>query len=189
MRYDPDKHHRRTIRLRGWDYTQTGAYFITLCVQNRECLFGDVINGEMWLNDFGEIVLDEWHRTADVRCEITLDAFVVMPNHVHGIIVINNADGALNHGHCITVGAARRVAPIATNRLVPRSIGAIIGQFKSISTKRINAQCGVYGISTWQRDYYEHIISNGGELNRIRKYIMDNPRHWKSDRENLGFHS
>ena len=92
MTYDPNKHHRRSIRLKGYDYTQPGAYFITICTQNRECLFGDVVDGEMRLDACGVIVREEWFRSAEIRREIALwpDEFVVMPNHIHGIVWITD---------------------------------------------------------------------------------------------------
>lgn len=109
MRYDPDKHHRRSIRLHGYDYAQAGAYFVTICTQNRECLFGDIEDGEMRLNDYGRVVEEEWLRTATIRREVELDAFIVMPNHVHGIIVIN-----AERRSQANVGATRWVAPYAS---------------------------------------------------------------------------
>ncbi len=143
MPYDPQRHHRRSIRLPGYDYTQPGAYFITLVTHDRMPLFGEIVGGEMRLNEYGKIVRAEWFRTAIVRPYVVLypNEFVVMPNHVHGIIWIVNADN---------VGATRRVAP-TTRPHGPDSgsIGAIIGQFKSVTTKRINAcairQAHLYG--------------------------------------------
>ncbi len=181
------RYHRRSIRLHGYDYTQPGAYFVTICTEGRACWFGEVRDGKMQLNALGEIVREEWFRTADVRPNVVLyrDEFVVMPNHVHGIIWIVEDDGAA------VVGATRRVAP--TTRVAPTapphgpvsgSVGAIIGQFKSAVTKRINAQRGTPGAPLWQRNYYEHIIRDEESLNRIRQYILDNPRRWAYDRNN-----
>src|SRR5437870_5143153 len=100
MKYDPNKHHRRSIRLKGFDYTQAGAYYITLVTHRREYLFGDIVSGEMRLNDFGRVVRDEWLNTARVRANVELDAFVVMPNHVHGILVIeDHADDGVGAIH------------------------------------------------------------------------------------------
>lgn len=122
MRYDPDKHHRRSIRLHGYDYAQAGAYFVTICTQNRECLFGDIEDGEMRLNDYGRVVEEEWLRTATIRREVELDAFIVMPNHVHGIIVIN-----AERRSQANVGATRRVAPTPRPKgPAPNSLGAIL---------------------------------------------------------------
>lgn len=176
-----NRHHRHSIRLRGYDYTQPGAYFVTICAHQREPLFGEVVDGEMRLNEFGEIVREEWFRTAEIRPNVELfdDEFVVMPNHIHGIIWIVDD----------TVGATRRVAPTTrrvapTRGPVPGSIGAIIGQFKSIVTKHINALRGTPGTPIWQRNYWEHIIRNEHALNAIRQYICDNPARWSLDRYN-----
>jgi REP element-mobilizing transposase RayT len=187
MTYNPAKHHRRSIRLKGYDYTQAGAYFVTIVARGRECLFGEIAAGEMQLNEWGRIVEHEWRQTATVRPNVTLDQFVVMPNHIHGIIILNDPD---------IVGATRRVAP-TTPRVTPipsvvptpigpqsGSIGAIIGQFKSIVTKRINATRQTPGAPVWQRNYYEHILRDEAALNRIRQYIGDNPRQWAEDENN-----
>lgn len=169
MPYDPNRHHRRSIRLKGYDYSQAGAYFITLCTQDRACLFGKVVNGEMRLNDAGRMVLAEWNRLPERFPHLVLDAFVVMPNHVHGILVIT--DPAPTVGATV-VGATLVVAP---------TVGNIIGAFKS----RVTVEY-IRGVKTsgwppfrgrlWQRNYYEHIIRNERALNAIRQYIMENPR-------------
>ncbi len=181
VRYDPAKHHRRSIRLPGYDYTQPGAYFVTICTHNREPLFGRVVNGEMVLNAWGRIVWEEWFRTAQVRPYVELfeDEFVVMPNHIHGIIWIVRD----------TVGAQRRCAPtkpggVTPNNVAPGSLGAIVRAFKSAVTKRINALRGTPGARVWQRNYYEHIIRNERALNAIRRYIAENPQRWHLDRYN-----
>ncbi len=182
MKYDPNRHHRRSIRLRGWDYAGAGAYFVTLVTYNRECLFGQVVDGKVVLSPWGEIVAEEWRRTADVRSNVRLDEFVVMPNHVHGIIwIIANDDetavGATN------VGAHSR-APLPLPHRPPKSLGAIIAGFKSIVTKRINIARGTPGMPVWQRNYYERIIRNERALRAVRQYIQNNPLHWAHDMEN-----
>ena len=142
MPYDPACHHRRSIRLKGYDYTQPGAYFITLCTQNREHLFGTVIEGEMRLNAWGKIAREEWFTTARLRPYVRLDEreFVVMPNHVHGIIwIVDDDDDGDNVGGNTIVGAQRRCAPtVATTTIqsinvAPGSLGAIVRAFKSAS--------------------------------------------------------
>ena len=176
--YDPNRHHRRSIRLKGYDYTQPGAYFVTICTHERAHLFGRVVDGEMVLNAWGEIVRDEWFRTADIRANVELyaDEFVVMPNHVHGIIWIVETG----------VGATRQVAPTTDRPRGPvsGSLGAIIGQYKSAVTRRINIQRNTPGGRVWQRNYYEHIIRTQRALHAIRRYIADNPRRWHLDRHN-----
>jgi len=167
-------HRRRSIRLAGYDYSRTGAYFVTVCTQNRACLFGDIAGGEMRLNVAGEIVRDEWLRTGSIRSNVVLDAFVVMPNHFHAVIFLTE---------CRRRGD-RRVAPTAAGP-VPQSIGAIMAGSKSAAAKRINAMRNTPGLPVWQRNYYEHVIRNDSSLNRIREYIMANPVRWDDDEENL----
>lgn len=183
-KFNPATHHRRSIRLKDYDYSQAGAYFVTICAWNRECLFGDVLNGQMVLNENGLIVHREWVRSKTIRPYVELDGFVVMLNHFHGIIVLTD-----------DVGATRRVAhgEMARQRLAPTewiagvqsgSLGAIIGQFKSIVTKQINKIRNAPGCAVWQRNYYEHIIRNIDDLEKIRGYIETNPVRWKDDEEN-----
>ena len=192
---DPDRHHRRSIRLKGYDYTQPGAYFITIVTYERMPLFGEIVNGEMRLNEYGQMVRDEWFQTAVVRPYVVLhpDEFVVMPNHVHGIIWIvdTDADGGDD------VRAKRRCAPTTTfhvpmpsargvtpNNVIPGSLGAIVRLFKSMTTRRINLLRNTPGAAVWQRNYYEHIIRHERALNAIRRYILENPLRWHLDREN-----
>ena len=171
MNHDAREHQRRSTRLRGYDYSQSGAYFVTVCVQNRQSVFGKVTNGRMMLSGAGRMVEEEWLKTPAVRPQVQLDEFVVMPNHFHGIIMIRHESG--------TVGATRRVAPTGPTA---GSVGAMMAQFKSIATKRMRA----LGNSSfaWQRNYYEHIVRDEDSLNRIREYILTNPLRWDLDREN-----
>ena len=198
------KHHRRSIRLKRYDYTQPGAYFITICTHNRQCLFGEVVNGEMLLNALGKIVRDEWRRTTEIRPNVKLDAFVIMPNHIHGIIVIHAGPrrGTLQRAPTMERHVSTMERHVSTmEQHVPtikqyattteqfgkptsNSIPTIIRLFKSAVTKRINEIRGTPGIPVWQRNYYEHIVRNDGELNRIRKYIINNPLKWEFDHEN-----
>jgi REP element-mobilizing transposase RayT len=170
-------YHRRSIRLQGYDYTQSGAYFVTLCTHQRDCLFATIsVDGELILNDVGRIVEEEWCRSAEIRKEIELDTFAVMPNHLHGIVVISRAD---------VVGATGR-SPLPPVRPGPasHSLGALIAGFKSATTKRINLLRKTPGQPVWQRNYYEHIVRNERDLNAIRIYIENNPMNWALDREN-----
>ena len=173
MKYDPEKHHRHSIRLKGYDYSQAGAYFVTIVTQNRACLFGAVVDGEMRLNETGQIVRRCWLDIPAHFPHAELDEFVVMPNHVHGIIVI--VDGR---------GTACRAPTEQFGRPVTGSIPTVIRSFKSAVTKRINEQRGTPGAHVWQRNYYEHIIRNEESLDRIRQYIANNPLRWAFDREN-----
>ncbi|HOO14890.1 MAG TPA: hypothetical protein PKU90_02960 [Candidatus Paceibacterota bacterium] len=170
MKYNPDKHHRRSIRLQGYDYSQPGIYFITLCTQNRECLFGEILNGEMRLNEFGKIAHQCWLEMPHHFPHIQLDEFVVMPDHIHGIIVLNNIVGAKKFS------PLQNITPF---RSPSKTIGSIIRGFKIGVTKGFRQNTDIYVV--WQRNYYEHIIRNEVELNRIRQYIIDNPKKWKTD--------
>ena len=174
MTSDLHRHARRSIRLRGYDYAQAGAYFVTICTHNHACLFGDVAEGEMLVNEAGRIVRDEWLRTGTLRSHVRVlpQEFVVMPNHAHGIVRLSERDVSV-------------VAPIA-DLAGPRrhSLGAILAGFKAASTKRVNIQRAMPGSPVWQRGYYEHIIRNDESLDDIRRYIAENPARWAFDREN-----
>jgi REP element-mobilizing transposase RayT len=172
MTYDPAKHHRRSIRLPAYDYAQAGAYFVTLVAHARECLFGQVVGGQTRLSMPGEVVAAQWLRSARIRGEIELDAFVVMPNHVHGIVVIRD------------VGAHSRAPLPSPPHRPPRSLGSFVAGFKSAATKRINAIRSTLGLPVWQRNYYEHVIRDEDDLDRVRRYIAENALRWEEDPEN-----
>lgn len=193
MRYDPEKHHRRSIRLKGYDYTQSGAYFVTMCTHERECLFGGVTNGQVQLSRLGEIVYEEWFRTAELRPYVCLypDEFVVMPNHIHGIIWIVESTSPTASGTGTAAprpdNPAMRPGPSGRmeqfGRPVSGSIPTIVRAFKAATTKRINEQRNTPGAPVWQRNYYEHVIRNNKSLLRIRAYILANPDNWIRDPE------
>ncbi len=172
----PDHHrlHRGSLRLPGYDYAQPGAYFVTIVTADRRCLFGQIVEQEMRLSRLGRIVEEEWLRTPSIRAEIALGAFVVMPNHFHGIVVISSEapSGASD------VGATGR-SPLRPRGPAPRSLG-----FKSSVTKRINALRGSPCVSVWQRNYYEHVIRDQQDWERIHLYIDANPVLWSQDEEN-----
>jgi REP-associated tyrosine transposase len=172
MKYDPAKHHRRSVRLKEYDYAQPGAYFVTLVAYNRQCIFGQFVNGDIALSEFGQIVSEEWNRSAAIREEIELDAFIVMPNHIHGIVIITNR----------SVGATGRSPLLAGPP--KHSLGAFIAGLKSAATKRINEIRSTPGLPIWQRNYYEHIIRDEESLDRIREYVLTNPAGWETDPEN-----
>jgi REP element-mobilizing transposase RayT len=186
MPYDPFKHHRRSIRLRGYDYTQAGVYFCTIVTRSRECLFGDVVDSEMRVNALGQMVAECWDALPAHFANVELDAFVITPNHVHGIIVI------AGDGDTVHVGAQDVRATHASPLRDPerprgpkrKSVGAIIGSFKSAATKRINEMRATAGAPVWHRNYHEHIIRNEKSLHAIRDYIAGNPANWVSDEEN-----
>jgi REP element-mobilizing transposase RayT len=156
-----------STRLKGWDYSQAGGYFVTICTANRGCYFGHIDDGQMRLSPIGDVVAAEWQRTAEVRPQVILDAWVVMPNHLHGIIVIQNDEVAATNS-AESAGSLR-----------PGSVGAIIGQIKSVCKKRIRAM----GAQTfdWQPRFHDHIVRDDKDLARIREYIMNNPVQWELD--------
>jgi len=163
---------RRPLRLKDYDYRQEGAYFITICTHNRKCLLAKVIENEVRLNNWGRVVESEWRQTAILRPYVTLDVYVVMPNHFHAIFFLSRDR------------ATQRVAPTEEKPSTgPKSasVGAIVGQFKAQVTKRINALWGPAIEPIWQRNYYEHIIRDEDDLNRIREYIEYNPVRWLED--------
>ncbi|PIU54770.1 MAG: hypothetical protein COS88_06605 [Chloroflexi bacterium CG07_land_8_20_14_0_80_51_10] len=174
MRFDPDKHHRRSIRLKGYDYSQAGAYFVTICTKDRGCLFGEIIDGEMVLNPFGEVVQACWDDLPRHYPHVELDAFVIMPNHLHGIIIIRRGEAFV----------PSNASPLHPHGTQPGSLGAIIQNFKSVSTRKINRSTRNPGNKSWQRNYYEHVIRNEKSLNTIRCYIIENPLRWADDPEN-----
>ncbi len=168
MPYDLSKHHRRSIRLRGYDYTACGAYFVTICMHRYACLLGTVVDGEMRLNACGRAVEECWEAIPQHCAHVELDAFVVMPNHMHGIIVIT-AQPVVG-----TMAADHR----RPNGLPRGSLGAVVGAFKAASAKRVNELRHSAGVPVWHRGYYEHIIRDAHALDRIRLYIETNPKRW-----------
>ncbi len=173
MRCDPEKHNRQSIRLKGYDYRRAAAYFFTCCTTNRECLFGEIADGCMRLNPFGNIVQACWEDLPQHYPHVELDVFAIMPNHVHGIIVLGDTDVSAN------VGAGLKPAP--TKR---HGLAEIIRAFKTFSARRINELREARGTSLWQRNYYEHVIRSADEWQHIREYILDNPARWEMDEEN-----
>jgi putative transposase len=184
--YDQNKHHRRSIRLRGYDYSQPGAYYVTITTRHRACLFGDVVNGAMRLNDGGRVAKQCWMAIPDHFPHTTLDAYVIMPNHVHGIIVIAErvADivGANNYSPLQYPQQPPEMPPPAPFRSPSKTIGSMVRGFKIGVTKWFRANTDVYTV--WQRNYYDHVIRDERSLNRIRWYILENPARWHDDREN-----
>jgi REP element-mobilizing transposase RayT len=183
--FDPDRFHRRSVRLKDYDYRSEGAYFITLCTHQRECLFGTIVDDKLHLSDLGQIIFDCW-LTLPTHHSVELDEFIVMPNHLHAIIVLTTAN---------SVGAGRASPsltslPLPNNAPIPQnapsgSLGTIIGSFKSAATKQINIRRNTPGSPLWQRSFYDQIIRDEIALNRIRQYIIDNPANWNTDSENL----
>jgi len=176
-KYDPNKYHRKSIRLKGYDYTKAGAYYVTIVAYQRECLFGEIMNGEMLLNEFGNIANECWCSIPEHFPHVELGAYVVMPNHIHGIIVINDPVYPVGATHASPLrDTSKPHGPI------PGSLGAIVGSFKSAVTRRIRGESDIYGV--WQRNYFEHIIRNDVDFQRITEYIKFNPKNWDNDDEN-----
>lgn len=171
-------HRRKSIRLRGYDYSQAGAYFITVCTKDRKELLGTIRDGKMRASPIGRIVQACWAALPTHYPNVQLDAFVVMPNHVHGIIVILDDDPNRKQ-----VGEGLRPSPTGKTRNRP-PLSEIVRAFKSFSARRINEQTARGGESFWQRGYYDHIIRHERSLERIRDYILTNPLRWQYDREN-----
>ena len=203
-RYDPDKHHRRSIRIPGYDYAQPGAFFVTVCTQERECLFGDVIDGRTQLSDAGHMIQSVWDALPQRYPGVDIDAFVVMPNHVHGLIVLTGPIPAA------PVAAGPRACPDptqphdfdgqprSTDRQPPgvaptkrMSLPDVVHRFKSLTTARYRHAVYERGWQPfprrlWQRNYYEHVVRDDRSLQRIREYILNNPARWDMDVENPG---
>jgi len=194
MKYDPKIHHRRSIRLRGYDYSSPGAYYVTLCSFRKQCIFGRVVADQMQENECGKIVREEWFESARIRRQLELDAFTVMPNHLHGILWIVGPSGARPQMGAARMGPSairphelRRTPSGPASRIPamrPHSLASWAAGFKSAITSRVRECWKRPDASVWQEDYFEHIIRDEAELLRIRDYILSNPARWSLDREN-----
>lgn len=192
MTYNPNKHHRRSVRLKGYDYSQTGLYYITICVQNRACLFGKIENGNMILNDAGHMIENEWLKLTERFKNIVLHEYVIMPNHFHAILEIvgtnvmisqNNTTIRNENGepNLYAKGQPQGIAP--TNG---KTVGDMIGAFCSITTVEYirsvkNNNWQPFDKKIWQRNYWEHIIRDGQSHEKILEYIITNPENWNND--------
>ena len=174
------KPRRRRVRLRDYDYTSSGYYFVTICTCDRRCLFGEVVDGLMHLNEVGTTVQEYWCAIASQCLTVALDQYVVMPNHLHGIVrlngvVVEEEKGAMNRTP--TDGSA-----VGAQFIAP-SLGEVVRAFKARCTFVLRKAFLVEG-SLWQRNYYEHVIRSDASLRAIREYVANNPMHWHLDREN-----
>ncbi len=188
-----NKYRIESARLSSRDYAANGYYFITICTHNRECGLGKIVNGRMLLSETGEIVLREWNKSFEIRRELYCDCFVIMPNHIHAVVVIDKNDHDDN-----TVETHSRASLQNTGRaslrqndpksgvalLRPRSVSSFVAGFKSSATKQINEYRHTPGMPVWQPRFHDHIIRNENELNRIRQYILHNPAKWPEDKFN-----
>jgi len=173
--YNPDIHHRKSLRLRHYDYSQAGAYFLTICSHYRTCLFGQISHGSMYPNDAGRMVYEAWSELARRYPYVELDAFVVMPNHVHGIMFLD-PDSDLAGPHAGSGDAVPERYPF----------GAIVGAFKSIATVAYIEGVHEHGWPNfpgrlWQRNFYERVLRDERTLDRAREYIANNPAEWATD--------
>ncbi|HPL79981.1 MAG TPA: transposase [Burkholderiaceae bacterium] len=171
MNYDPAIHHRRSIRLPGYDYAQAGAYFVTVCTSDRELPLGEVVDGEMQMSHVGCMADMACCWLAGQYAYVHLDAYIVMPNHVHAILWIIDE----------LVQAACGPHPRPAKR---KPLGRLVGAFKTVSTNWANHFRGTPGEPLWQRNYYEHIVRTERALKAIRRYIIENPLRWELDRYN-----
>jgi putative transposase len=179
---------RKSARLKNYDYSREGGYFVTLVTFRRENLFGEVLGGEMHDNALGRIVCDEWFHSVKIRKEIHLfeDEFIVMPNHIHGIVWIDTvgADGIRPETNALDVYTdenTRDTRRVPLKRK-PKTLGSFIAGFKASVTSRASSE--LHSANIWQRNYYEHIIRNQEDYKRIAEYILDNPVNWNQDEEN-----
>lgn len=200
MSFNPENHHRRSVRLKNYDYSQPGSYFITICTNDRKKLFGDIEttsidraglepapteNSHVKLNNYGEIVLQTWQDLVKHNNGIKLGEFVIMPNHIHGIIHIIDSetewdDFTPSNFKFRDVGAGSK--PALNHYEKRTSLSEVIRQFKTFSTRKINRLWKTPGVSIWQRDYFEHIIRDQKSYDQIVEYIQNNPLMWKKDK-------
>lgn len=175
--HDERNKQRRSLRLQDCDYSHAGAYYVTICTFERRCLFGEVRDGEMLLTRSGQIADEEWQRTALLRKNVKLDTYVIMPNHIHGVILIleERQEGT----------AAPCPYEPRFGNAVSNSLASIVGSYKSVVTRRINERRGAFQEPVWQRNYYEHVIRDEDDLNRVREYIVNNPICWGDDENNI----
>lgn len=194
--YDYQNRRRHSVRLKGYDYGQPGAYFITICTHGRECVLGEITEAAAKLSGPGRIVDQCWRALPQYFPDIELDVFAIMPNHVHGIILVTRVGSIpAREGEAFgtNIGSQEgaqipNASPLHLQRL-PRGtqnnyLGAIVPNFKSVSARKINQLRSTLGVPVWQRNYYEHVIRSDVELDHTRKYICDNVVKWKLDENN-----
>jgi len=181
-------HQRKSIRLQGFDYASVGAYFVTICTNERACLFGEIIDGKIILNEIGKMVQRHWNSISKHFQNVIMDEFIMMPNHMHRIITIFDDVGAKHSQKDTSVNkivlsenASPLQIPAGTKH---QSLSAIVQNFKSITSRKFNKMKRTSPAKLWQRNYYEHVIRDEDELKRIREYIFNNPLKWELDKEN-----
>lgn len=196
--------HRHSLRLKDFDYSQAGAYFVTICTKNRQCIFGTIQQGKMQLNASGRVASAQWQQLPYRFTDLELGEWVVMPNHIHGILVITGrgeaymgrGEASLKKIEFVDMdpflpdasplqleSISKDVSPLRPTGTTSGSVGAMIQNYKSITSRKISAQIEKMRGSVWQRNYYEHVIRNECELNAISIYILTNPQNWEKDTE------
>lgn len=196
MTFDLERFHRRSIRLKNYDYSLPGFYFVTICTKDRQSLFGEIIGGEMILSELGKIVLEEWLKTPSIRRNVKLDFFIIMPNHIHAIVIITEQLASIiNHainiqpagcvGDCVGVDCNQPLQNIHQYGPQSNNLFAIVRGFKGAVAKRFNEIHQSYGVKIWQRGFYDHIIRGEKDMYNIQGYILGNPSKWQADLENL----
>jgi putative transposase len=186
----PGLPNRRSIRLQNYDYTQAGAYYLTICTAARMSLFGRIVDGVMQLNDYGRVVEEEWLQTGNLRANVDLDAFIVMPNHFHAVLlIVDMPPQRINETDQGMSAPCPYDLQTPTNKRqfgkpIAGSLPTIVGAFKSAVARKITRTLGISSHSIWQRNYHEHIIRNRTELDRIREYIEYNRVNWEHDKNN-----
>jgi putative transposase len=188
---DPKTHHRRSIRLPHWDYSWGWWYYVTMCTKDRACVLSNIVNDNVVLTEIGTIVDFHWKEIPNHFPGVELDDYVIMPNHVHGIIIINDASvGAIHESpqrESFERNEPERESPQESQTIIQRRkmlLPKTVGLFKMNSAKQSNILRKSPGIAFWQRNYYDHIIRNDADLARIRTYIANNPLQWALDEEN-----
>ena len=171
-----NKYRTDSIRLKGWDYRNSGYYFVTICTKDRHPYFGQIVKGEMCLSSIGEIATQCWREIPKHHENVDLDEFMIMPNHTHGIVILCNPIGTLHTPSPQDKSIMSNISPKAG------SLSTIIRSYKSAVTRL----CGLQGVKqfAWQTRFYDHIIRDEKSLRNIRRYIMNNPAKWELDKEN-----
>jgi putative transposase len=182
MKYNPGIHHRRSIRLKRHDYAQAGEYYVTLCVKNRECLLGEIFQDQVKLSPIGEIAKACWKEIPQHFSNAGLDEFVIMPNHIHGILSLKeHAHDLVGVEYIQPQRGGPRQKRNEYQHVIPKSVGSIVRSFKGAVTRKCR-QKELAGFR-WQSGFYEHVIRNAKDLERIRRYILENPVNWNADDE------
>ena len=181
---------RKSPRLKGYDYSSNGAYFVTIKAHQAVHLFGKIEDGEMKLNEHGDIVFWEWVKSEHLRKEVYLDEFVIMPNHFHGIVIIFHPEGADGSANQIAEGVgATGPSPLRKPQSKlgggKRSLSSLMAAFKLVSTIKINQLRQTPKMPVWQRSFHDQIIKNEQHLNNVRQYIAHNPANWATDEDNV----